>query len=84
MTDRNEREGATGDPNAHPDEAGAYIGRLPERQAETIPGGVRDDDERIAAYGSSSGKVGAGEETPAGHREVSVDEGSQREAGQNR
>lgn len=33
----------------HPDEAGAYIGRRPERAADTIPGGVRPEDERIAA-----------------------------------
>jgi hypothetical protein len=38
------------DPLEKPAEPGAYIGREPERQAETIPGGVRPDDERIAAH----------------------------------
>jgi len=45
------------DPLAHPEDAGAYVGRLPERQAETIPGGVRNDDERIAAGSSSVGPI---------------------------
>jgi hypothetical protein len=83
MSEQAETERTINDPNSHPDEAGAYIGRLPERQAETIPGGVRDDDERIAAYGSSSGKVGRDDETPGGHRGNSTDEGTQREAGEN-
>ncbi len=38
------------DPYAKPDEAGAYIGSEPEREAETIPGGVDPKDERIAAH----------------------------------
>ena len=38
------------DPLAKPAEPGAYIGNEPERQAETIPGGVRPEDERIAAH----------------------------------
>jgi hypothetical protein len=38
------------DPLKHPDEPGAYVGREPERQAETIPGGIGPDDERIAAH----------------------------------
>ena len=38
------------DPYAKPDDPGAYVGNRPERQAETIPGGVRPDDERIAAH----------------------------------
>jgi len=40
----------SGDPLAHPADAGAYVGNRPERQAETIPGGITDDDERIAAH----------------------------------
>jgi hypothetical protein len=48
MTDQME------DPLAHPDEPGAYVGRKPERQAETIPGGVRPDDERIAAHSTQA------------------------------
>jgi hypothetical protein len=38
------------DPLAKPDEPGAYVGHEPERQAETIPGGIGPDDERIAAH----------------------------------
>jgi hypothetical protein len=71
--------------HAHPDEAGAYIGRLPEREADTIPGGVRKDDERIAAYGSASGQVGRDDTTPSGHREGRpADDDAVREAGQDR
>ena len=49
------RANPTADPLAHPDEPGAYVGRQPERQAETIPGGVRPDDERIAAHSTQVG-----------------------------
>lgn len=42
------------DPLAKPADPGAYVGRKPERQAETIPGGVRPGDERIAAHSTSS------------------------------
>ena len=38
------------DPLEKPDEPGAYVGREPERMAETIPGGIGPDDERIAAH----------------------------------
>jgi hypothetical protein len=38
------------DPLAKPADPGAYVGHEPERQAEAIPGGVRPDDERIAAH----------------------------------
>jgi hypothetical protein len=83
MTDRN--TDPTSDPLAHPDEAGAYVGRKPERQAETIPGGVRPDDERIAANSSQSGEASTREETPAGHRDGrGVDDDLIREAGQDR
>jgi hypothetical protein len=34
---------------------GAYIGNEPEREAETIPGGVTSRDERVAAYDSRPG-----------------------------
>jgi hypothetical protein len=46
------------DPLAKPDDAGAYIGREPEREAESIPGGVETDDERIAASDSRRGVKG--------------------------
>ena len=55
---------------------GAYIGQEPEPAEETIPGGVRRDDERVAAYDSESSGTGAREkrvegrddEWPHGHR----------------
>ena len=57
MTDRGEPHDPTQDPLAHPDEPGAYVGNRPERQAETIPGGVRPGDERIAANSSQTGET---------------------------
>ena len=45
----------TEDPLARPDDAGAYVGNRPERQAETIPGGVRPGDERVAAHSTEVG-----------------------------
>jgi hypothetical protein len=73
------------DPLAHPDEPGAYIGREPERQAETIPGGVQPDDERIAAHSTQTGTPGTSDATPKGHREGRpADDDSVREAGQDR
>jgi hypothetical protein len=40
------------------EDPGAYVGRLPERAAETIPGGVRPEDERVAAYQSEPAAPG--------------------------
>jgi hypothetical protein len=37
---------------------GAFIGHEPERAADSIPGGVRPDDERVAASQSESGVPG--------------------------
>jgi hypothetical protein len=54
---------------AKPDEPGAYVGRLPEREAETIPGGVRPDDERIAAHSTQTGDTTGTERAPRGHVE---------------
>jgi hypothetical protein len=63
---------------------GAFVGQQPERQAETIPGGIHPDDERIAAHSTQAGDR-AGERTdPAGHREVDAGDAERREAGQNR
>ena len=79
------RDGPAATAHEHPDEAGAYIGRFPERVVETIPGGVRPDDERISAYGSSSDEVPTDDGTPGGHREGRpADDASVREAGQDR
>ena len=33
---------------------GAYIGSQPEREAETIPGGVTSQDERVSASAAAS------------------------------
>lgn len=75
----------------HPDEPGAYIGREPERAADTIPGGIRHDDERIAAGSTQSSGAGQPDErgqpedAPSGHRlgdRASDDD--VREAGQDR
>ena len=37
---------------------GAYIGSEPEREAETIPGGVKPGDERVAAHDARPGVTG--------------------------
>jgi hypothetical protein len=61
------------DPLAKPAEPGAYIGHEPERQAETIPGGVRPEDERIAAHSTQ------GQEDPeAADTSLTADEGDHR------
>jgi hypothetical protein len=66
-------------------DAGAYIGRLPEREAETIPGGLSRKDERIAGVASQSGPRSPEPETPGGHRQGEpADDDAIREAGQDR
>jgi hypothetical protein len=63
---------------------GAFVGQRPERQAETIPGGIGPADERIAAHSTQVGD-GAGERNdPSGHREVDAGDAERREAGQDR
>jgi hypothetical protein len=63
---------------------GAYVGRLPERQAETIPGGISDADERVAAHSTQPGP-GGGDRRPDGHREgPPATDDAIREAGQDR
>ena len=87
MTDRarDTQHDPTKDPLSHPEDAGAYVGREPEREAETIPGGVRPDDERIAAHSTQVGRVPSDDETPSGHREGRpADDDLVREAGENR
>ena len=37
---------------------GAYIGHEAERQAESIPGGVKQGDERVAAHDAAPGVPG--------------------------
>ena len=70
---------------------GAYIGRMPERATETIPGGLGRKDQRVAAVATQPAPVR--EETPPsdagsppeGHREAeTATDDRVREAGQNR
>ena len=78
----------------HPDtDAGAYIGRKPEFAAETIPGGVQADDERVAAGDTQSTGAGAADERlqgrddqpPHGHRDgPDAGDADVREAGKDR
>jgi len=66
------------DPDRRADEAedpGAYIGNQPERQAESIPGGVQPGDERIAAYEARSGVEGEPDD-PLGDADTPPDDGS--------
>lgn len=69
------------------DDAGSFVGRMPERSTETIPGGVGPQDERVSASGT---RVSGGEDRergdwPEGHREGDAATDAQvREAGQDR
>jgi hypothetical protein len=67
-------DGPSGDPLAHPADPGAYVSNRPERQAETIPGGITEDDERIAAHSTQREPV----------LDESADPPDRREAGQSR
>jgi hypothetical protein len=62
--------------NQQPD-GGAYIGNRREFAAETIPGGVREGDERVAGSDSESSEDKASERAqedrtdwPHGHRDA--------------
>lgn len=71
--------------NEQKPDAGAYIGRKPEFAAETIPGGVQPDDERVAAGQTQTGEGGGDEAPPSGHREgAPATDDTVREAGQDR
>jgi hypothetical protein len=63
---------------------GAFVGQRPERQAETIPGGIGPDDERIAAHSTQAGDSAGERNDPSGHREVDAGDAERREAGQDR
>jgi hypothetical protein len=89
-------EAAQGEARRESDErpldGGAYIGREPELASETIPGGVRPDDERVSAHETQSSGEGALEERvqgrddewPTGHREDrSASDDDVRRAGEN-
>jgi hypothetical protein len=71
------------DRDADPD-PGSYIGRMPERAAESIPGGVSPKDERVAAHSTQAAPT-SGDRVPAGHRQGGpVTDDTVREAGQDR
>ena len=85
MTDQKDAGSAELDRDRDGDEdPGAYIGRMPEREAETIPGGISHKDERVAAHSTQSAPT-PGDVVPSGHREgLPVTDDTIREAGQNR
>ena len=92
------RRGRPGEPGSvprhrdtTPRDPGAYIGRMPERATETVPGGVGRKDERVAAVGTQPAPVRGTSPAseaggaPDGHRETgSTTDDRAREAGQNR
>lgn len=51
------------------DDAGAYIGRLPERSTETIPGGLGPKDQRVSAVATQPSGGEGRELPPEGHRQ---------------
>lgn len=59
-----------GEPEARPDDPGAFIGNRPEREAETIPGGIHEDDERIAAHSTQVSPVRDDSGAPPDPREA--------------
>ena len=81
MGDQAKKHDRNPPPGVDEQDPGAFVGNRPERQAETIPGGVRPDDERIAAHSTQA--TGSPERPePSGHREG--DGADRREAGQDR
>ena len=85
MTDQRNVGSADLDRDRDADEdPGAYIGRMPDREAETIPGGISERDERVAAHSTQSAPT-AGGGVPGGHRDgPPVTDDTRREAGQDR
>ena len=74
-----------------PRDPGAYIGRMPERATETIPGGLGRKDQRVAAVATQPAPVRAevppseAGAQPDGHREAeTATDDRVREAGQDR
>ena len=70
-----QRSGGAGDEQ----DPGAFIGQKPEREAETIPGGVKPGDQRVAAYDAAPGVPGEPDTD-----EASTEFDRHREAGQDR
>ena len=74
-----------------PQDPGAYIGRMPERATETIPGGIGRKDRRVAAVATQPAPVrdeappSEAGSPPEGHREAeTATDDRVREAGQSR
>jgi hypothetical protein len=70
---------------------GAFVGHERELAAESIPGGLRRDDQRVAAYGSQSDGIANAKDIPEeergwpeGHREIEATDDDLRRAGENR
>jgi hypothetical protein len=85
MTSQKTRPSAAMDRDRDADtDPGSYIGRMPERASQSIPGGMSPDDERVATQSTQSSPT-AGDRRPGGHREGSpVTSDTSREAGQDR
>ena len=89
--DENTRSGPL--PPVDPDklDPGAFVGHERELAVDSIPGGLRRDDQRVAAYDSQSDGIANADDIPEeergwpeGHREVDSTDDDLREAGENR
>ena len=69
-TNPQEERNRSDDPSSKPDDPGAYVGNQPERQAETIPGGVLPDDERVAAHSTQRAPGHDDSEEPPDRRQA--------------
>ena len=58
-------------------DAGAYIGREPELEEESIPGGVTERDERVSAYDSQPGVPGEPDDRDGSSEPAEGDGGDQ-------
>jgi hypothetical protein len=72
-------------------DAGAFVGHERELAVESIPGGLRRDDQRVAAYASQSDAIANAKDIPEeergwpeGHREINATDDDVRRAGENR
>jgi len=66
-TDDRQRHQAPHQEVAH--DPGAYVGREPERLAETIPGGIGPKDERVSAVATQPSGGEGPDVPPSGHRQ---------------
>jgi len=81
----NQRRAAAPEKTEHRD-AGAFIGRFPERATEAIPGGLGRKDRRVSAVATQRGTPSPeANRSPEGHREgQNAGDDTVREAGQDR